>query len=200
MFNFNNNPKLIYDNIKELLSEGVINRKHAFHTPVFSNINNNFVASRIVVLRKFDSDNMSINFHTDYRSPKIKNLNKTTNSKFIFYDTKLKLQLRIKTISKINNQNNITKEAWENTKLISRKCYLTEKSPSSESELPQDGIPLSLVGIEPTKKESEKGYKNFAVIQNSILEIDWLYLNFKGHRRLKIKLENNNASFKWLIP
>ena len=178
MFNFNNNPKLIYDNIKELLSEGVINRKHAFHTPVFSNINNNFVASRIVVLRKFDSDNMSMNFHTDYRSPKIKNLNKNTNSKFIFYDTKLKLQLRIKTISKINNQNNITKEAWDNTKLISRKCYLTEKSPSSESELPQDGIPLSLVGIEPTKKESEKGYKNFAVIQNSILEIDWLYLNF----------------------
>ena len=39
---------------------------------------------------------------------------------------------------------------WEKTKLFSRKCYLTEKAPSSVYNLPEDGIDESLEGREPT--------------------------------------------------
>jgi len=191
----------IFEDIKKNLTRSVKDRKHTFHTPVFSNINNeNSIESRVVVLRQFDSQNMVLNFHTDVRSPKITSLKKNNNSLFVFYDYKLKIQLRIKTVSIINNQNTIAEEMWEKTKLFSRKCYLTEKAPSSVTSLPEDGIDESLKGKEPTLEESKKGYKNFTVVQNEIQQIDWLYLAASGHRRLKVILKNKIPSFEWIIP
>ena len=125
---FEENPITIYENIKNLLANGAKDRTHAFHTPVFSNnIENNLTESRVVVLRKFDENLLKLNFHTDMRSPKIKSLLKNYNSFFVFYDPKIKIQLRIKTQSIVNNKNNVTKISWEQTRLFSRKCYLTKK-------------------------------------------------------------------------
>jgi len=195
------NTKEIFADIKRNLRRGVNDRKHTFHTPVFCNVDdNNAIESRIVVLRQFDSENMVLNFHTDFRSPKVYSLKKNNISLFVFYDYKLKIQLRIKTISLINNQNIIADEMWRETKLYSRKCYLTKKAPSSITDLPEDGIDNSLKGREPTLEESEKGYKNFTVIQNQIQQIDWLYLEASGHRRLKIILQKKIPFFQWIIP
>ena len=195
------NTNEIFEDIKRNLTRGVKDRKHTFHTPVFCNVDNeNSIESRVVVLRQFDSPNMVLNFHTDFRSPKILGLQQNNNSLLVFYDHKLKIQLRIKTTSTINNQNKVTQEMWEQTKLFSRKCYLTEKAPSSSTNLPEDGIDESLGGREPTLEESERGYKNFTVVQNQIQQIDWLYLAASGHRRLKIILEKQIPSFQWIIP
>ena len=195
------NTNEIFEDIKRNLTRGVKDRKHTFHTPVFCNVDNeNSIESRVVVLRQFDSPNMVLNFHTDFRSPKILGLQQNNNSLLVFYDHKLKIQLRIKTTSTINNQNKVTQEMWEQTKLFSRKCYLTEKAPSSSTNLPEDGIDQSLGGREPTLEESERGYKNFTVVQNQIQQIDWLYLAASGHRRLKIILEKQIPSFHWIIP
>ena len=195
------NTNEIFEDIKKNLTIGVKNRKHSFHTPVFCNIDDQkTIESRVVVLREFDSHNMILNFHTDFRSPKIADLMQNNNSLFVFYDQKLKVQLRIKTISSINNQNIITEKMWERTKLVSRKCYLTQKPPSSVTSLPEDGIDENLKGKEPTLEESEKGYKNFTVIQNKIHQIDWLYLAASGHRRLKVILKDSVPSFHWIIP
>ena len=195
------NTSEIFEDIKRNLTRGVKDRKHTFHTPVFCNGDNeNNIESRVVVLRQFDSPNMVLNFHTDFRSPKILGLQQNNNSLLVFYDHKLKIQLRIKTTSTINNQNKVTQEMWEQTKLFSRKCYLTEKAPSSSTNLPEDGIDQSLGGREPTIEESERGYKNFTVVQNQIQQIDWLYLAASGHRRLKIILEKQIPSFHWIIP
>jgi len=191
----------IFDDIKKQLTKGVKDRKHGFHTPVFSNLYaDSSIESRVVVMRKFDSEKMIINFHTDFRSPKVNSLNKFNNSLFVFYDQELKIQLRIKTISKINNQNEITKKRWDETKLLSRKCYLTSKYPSSCTTIAEDGIPGHLTGREPEFKESEKGYPNFTVVENKIYEIDWLFLKISGHRRLKIELNNPVPTFQWIIP
>ena len=195
------NSSKIFEDIKRNLTRGVKDRKHSFHTPVFSNIDNeDSITSRVVVLRQFDSANMILNFHTDFRSPKTFSLQENNNSLFVFYDHKMKTQLRIKTTSTVNNQNNITEEMWEKTKLFSRKCYLTEKAPSSNTNLPEDGIDESLRGKEPSLEESEKGYKNFTVVQNQIQKIDWLYLAASGHRRLKITMEDKMPSYQWIIP
>ena len=195
------NTNEIFEDIKRNLTRGVKDRKHTFHTPVFCNVDNeNSIESRVVVLRQFDSPNMVLNFHTDFRSPKILGLQQNNNSLLVFYDHKLKIQLRIKTTSIINNQNKVTQEMWDQTKLFSRKCYLTEKAPSSSTNLPEDGIDQSLGGREPTIEESERGYKNFTVVQNQIQQIDWLYLAASGHRRLKIILEKQIPSFQWIIP
>ena len=176
------NTHEIFEEIKKNLTRGVKDRKHAFHNPVFCNIDQDGgVDSRVVVLRKFDP---------------IKN----NKSMLVFYDHKLKIQMRIKTTSIINYQNEIAKEMWDKTKLLSRKCYLTSKDPSSFTSLPEDGIPEHLIGKEPEFEESEKGYKNFTVIENKINEIDWLYLKISGHRRLNLLFQNNKPQFQWLIP
>ena len=125
---------------------------------------------------------------------------KNNISFFVFYDSKIKIQIRVKTRSIINNKNNVTKNSWEQTRLFSRKCYLTTKAPSSITNIPEDGIPIHLKGIDPKKDESEKGYENFVVIENQILNIDWLYLSSSGHRRLNINIKNNENLFEWKIP
>ena len=197
----NKNFESIFKEIKNLLYLGANNRKHSFHTPTFSNISKKMtLESRIVVLRKFDEEKLFLNFHTDFRSPKILDLKKNNNSSFLFYDHSIKIQLRIKTISSINNQNEIAKQSWDLTQLSSRKCYLTKKRPSSKTNIPEDGLPKHLQGIDPIKNESEGGYNNFAVIQNKIESIDWLYLSYSGHKRLSINFKNNIPEFSWLIP
>lgn len=195
------NPNIIFNNIKELLSIGTKDRNHSFHTPVFSSISdNNLSNSRVVVLRKFNKNNFTLNFHTDYRSPKIIDLRKNNLTNFVFYDSKIKIQLRIKTITKIHYNNKITFDVWQQTRLSSRKCYLTKKSPSSLTNKAEDGILSHLKGVDPSELESEMGYKNFSVIENTIKDIDWLYLAASGHRRLKITLKKNKPIFQWLIP
>ena len=195
------NSESIFKNIIDLLSKAVKNRRHPYHTPVFSNTTTkNLVESRVIVLRKFDEINFLLNFHTDFRSPKIKNLKNTSSSYMLFYDPKIKIQLRIKTLSTIHNLNSVSKKAWDYTKLASRKCYLTQSPPTSTTSKPEDGIPDHLIGTDPSKHESETGYKNFAVIENKIKNIDWLYLKSSGHRRLNINCTQKNPKFKWLIP
>mgnify|MGYP004057561975 CR=1 FL=1 len=57
----NKSPERILSNIIGHLNRGTKDRSHGFHTPVFSNISaNNIIDSRIVVLRKFDSQKINI--------------------------------------------------------------------------------------------------------------------------------------------
>ena len=194
-------PESILADIKKLLLKAVNDRKSPYHNPVFSNISkNNIVESRTVVLRNFNEENNILNFHTDLRSPKIKDIQKNNKTNFLFYDSSVKIQLRIKTISKINNLNNITKSFWKITKLSSRKCYLSIKAPSSKTNSAEDSIPVHLTGIDPNKEESEKGYENFAVVRNKIKIIEWLNLSASGHRRLRIHINQSIIKYSWLIP
>jgi len=201
MKQFTENPQKILSSIKTSLSNAVKDRKHGFHLPIFTNLTKNGgISSRIVVLRKFNPNNNLINFHTDKRSKKISELTKNPKTYFVFYDFKEKIQLRLNTISKVNYKNQVSSESWEKTKLSSRKCYLSKKKPGSISNIAEDGIEYHLIGVDPKKNESELGYKNFAVIENKIISIDWLYLSSSGHRRLSIKLDNKDVEFNWIIP
>ena len=196
----NENPQEILTSIKSKLLEGVTNRNHGFHTPVFSNIDlKQKISSKIVVLRNYNSYENFLSFHTDYRSKKIKEIMKNPQTHLNFYDQKEKIQLRIQTTSEINFNNHVTSEAWKKTKLSSRKCYLTKKAPSSFTDIAEDGIPNHLSDKDPLEKESEIGYSNFTVIKNIIKKIDWLYLSSNGHKRLLINFLNKET-FQWLIP
>lgn len=195
------NTEKIFDNIKIQLSEGVKNRQHGFHTPIFSNLKKDGrTSSRMVVLRKFDSSKMKINFHSDIRSKKIQEVKLKPETNFLFYDPKIKIQLRLTTFSTVHHNDNVTLMAWNQTQLLSRKCYLTESAPSSLSKIATDGLPKHLQGTDPSRNESEKGYINFSVISNRIKQIEWLYLSSAGHRRLLININSKKQIYNWLIP
>ena len=181
-----------------MLDDAVINRSSQFRIPTFICGNQSDFDGRIVVLRKSDQSNNRLQFHSDIRSDKIEKLKKNPNAAMLFYDKEEKIQVRLKVQCIVNHNNNVTKESWSKTQHISRKCYLVDNGPGTESDIPTSGLKPELDNFEFTMEQSEEGYKNFTVIQCKVKSIEWLYLAAKGHRRARFNLETNKDT--WLVP
>ena len=184
----------------EKLCHGVTDGKDDFHTMIFSNIINNEVDSRCVILRQFDGDKRILVFNTDIRSPKVEAIRLNPKTHCLFYHFREKIQLRISTYSEVHCNGKIHNIGWENTTLSSRKCYLTKYKPSQEIDKMADGISYHLRGKIPSDQESQLGKTNFAVVVNKIISIDWLYLSSKGHRRARYDFEGEEIKKCWLAP
>ena len=194
-----------YEDFKEIkkkiwlmLDDAVTNRSSQFRIPVFVCGDQKDFDGRIVVLRKSDQSNNLLQFHSDIRSDKINKLKNNKNASMLFYDKEEKIQLRLKVECTVNHNNEITKESWTKTGHISRKCYLVDNGPGTESSTPTSGLKPELDNFEFTMEQSEEGYKNFTVIQCKIKSIEWLYLAAKGHRRARFDLVDNKNY--WLVP
>ena len=181
-----------------MLEDAVSNRTSPFRIPVFICSHQDEVDGRIVVLRKSDRENNLLQFHTDFRSPKVEILKNNNKASLLFYDKEEKIQLRVKVNCEINNKNSITEESWKKTQHISRRCYLTDSPPGTSSENPTSGMISKLEDFDYTMDQSEEGFKNFTVIKCTIKTIEWLYLAAKGHRRAMFDIENKKDS--WLVP
>ena len=193
-----NNIDLILDEIWSLLQRGVVDRNEDFRLPVVIVSATDSAEGRIVVLRGAFKDKNILRFHTDFRSSKIKSLKENKKIYFVFYNKKRKIQVRAEGVAIVHKDNEITKEAWTKTQMMSRKCYLSPQAPGdfindSASDLSKD------MGNEiPTYEQSEMGYKNFCVIESKIKSFEWLYLASQGHRRAKFMLDENKST--WLVP
>ena len=190
--------KEIKKKIWSMLDDAVSNRSSQFRIPVFVCGDQKDFDGRIVVLRKSDQSNNLLQFHSDIRSDKITKLKNNKNASMLFYDKEEKIQVRLKVECTINHNNEITKESWSKTGHISRKCYLVDNGPGTESSTPTSGLKPELDNFEFSMEESEEGYKNFTVIQCKIKSIEWLYLAAKGHRRARFNLDYNKEY--WLVP
>ena len=194
-----------YENLEEIqnkywsmLDDAVTNRGSPFRIPVFICAHQDEVDGRIVVLRKSDRANNLLQFHTDFRSPKVDILKKNNKASLLFYDKEEKIQLRVKVDCEINNQNPKTEESWKKTQHIKKRRNLTDSPPGTSSENPTSGMISKLEDFDYTMEQSEDGYKNFTVIKCNIKSIEWLYLAAKGHRRAIFDLETNKNN--WLVP
>jgi len=194
-----------YEDFKEIkkkiwlmLDDAVTNRDSQFRIPIFICGDQSSFDGRIVVLRKSDQQNRLVQFHSDIRSDKIEKLKKNPNAAMLFYDKEEKIQVRLKVECTVNHNNDVTKESWSKTQHISRKCYLVDNGPGTESDIPTSGLKPELDNFEFTIEQSEEGYKNFTVIQCKVKSIEWLYLAAKGHRRARFDLETNKDT--WLVP
>jgi len=181
-----------------MLDDAITNRSSQFRIPTFICGDQSDFDGRIIVLRKSDQLNNTVQFHSDIRSDKIGKLKKNPKAAMLFYDKDEKIQVRLKIECVVNHNNEVTKESWSKTQHISRKCYLVDNGPGSESEIPTSGLKSELDNFEFTMKQSEEGYKNFTVIQCKIKSIEWLYLAAKGHRRARFDLETKKDT--WLVP
>ena len=189
----------IKEKIWSLFNDAVSYRSSPFRLPVFICGDQSDFDGRIVVLRKSDQSNNLIQFHSDIRSDKIAKLKKNKNSSMLFYDKEEKIQVRLKVECVINFNNDVTKESWLKTGHMSRKCYLLDNGPGTESPTPTSGLKPELDNFEFTIEQSEEGYKNFTVIQCKIKSIEWLYLAAKGHRRARFESGDDKKEY-WLVP
>ena len=188
----------IKNKIWSVLDNAIKDRNSQFRIPVFICGSQDDFDGRIVVIRKSDQSRNLIQYHSDIRSNKIAKLKDNKNASMLFYDKEEKIQIRLKVECTINYDNEITKESWLKTGHMSRKCYLVDNGPGTESSSPTSGLKPELDNFEFTMEQSEAGYKNFTVIQCKIQNMEWLYLAAKGHRRAKFDLKNNKE--QWLVP
>ena len=196
----------IIKKIWSMLSDAIKNRSSQFRIPTFICGNQNDFDGRIVVLRRSNIDERLLQFHSDIRSEKISKLKSNNKAALLFYDKEEKIQVRAKVECTINHKNKITEESWSKTAHISRKCYLVENGPGTETENPTSGLKPELDNFDYTMEESEKGYENFTVIQCKVISFEWLYLAAKGHRRARFEYGDNLGSGTtfvkktWLVP
>lgn len=198
--NFYNNKDLILDEIWSLLSKGVTDRNEDFRLPTVVLNSEGGPNARIVVLRGAFKEKRTLRFHTDIRSEKISFIKRSNQIYFLFYNKKKKIQVRASGKAVIHYKDDITKEVWEKTKIISRKCYLAINAPGTISKIPTSGISEQYEDKNVPIQESESGYENFSIIESEIDTFEWLYLASKGHRRAKIKLKDSNSDFQWVTP
>lgn len=190
----------IYRDCWHRLVNGVHSAKSAFHTPAIASINNGFPEIRTVVLRKALPEQQKLIFHSDVRSPKIKQLQSNPALSWLFYDDKAKIQLRIKSQASLHHLNELSQSRWNESRLQSRSCYLVEPAPSVVSGKATDGYPAGFNRNELNEASLLPGYAHFVVVVCQVLEIDWLYLNHDGHRRAQFVLDEIGVSKNWLVP
>ena len=174
-----------------LLKDGVKNGKSPYHLFSLTTINKRYPETRTVVLRDVEVDPLKIFFNTDYRSPKIKDIQSNPFCSALFYDANRKVQLRLKCESVIHYLDDIAFSRWQKTALQSRKCYMGPFSPGSKIDKWHPNFPLDLKKKNPTKESSEAGYKNFSSIELKINELDILELHHDGHIRFQCSKEKN---------
>ncbi len=180
-----------------MLARGVADRRSAFRTPALASVGTDGAPSvRTVVLRGLDPVAPAMRFHTDRRSEKVSELQKSPIVSLLFYDAGLKLQLRASGIAKLHADDDIAREGWAMALAMSRACYTQVQAPG-EPVIDPASLP-QLAGV---PNGDPSGFENFAVIGVAITAIDWLYLGFRGHRRARFTWDaDGKASAQWLAP
>ncbi len=187
-----------YDNIEQtlitadqILSDAVENAKTLFHSPTVSSIEDSKIVSRVMVLREFNLKDRFMRFHTDYRSPKIKQYKKNSTASVLGYDPILKVQIKLQGTIESHYHNSVTRNAWDGSTNRSKKCYSVRGGSSFKIDNPnkydlKDG-------------NIEDGYMNFAVLIFTFNSLEFLHLKSSGHRRA-LHTWNDNYASQWLVP
>jgi pyridoxamine 5'-phosphate oxidase len=183
------------------LLNGSLKGRDPMHNPTVANINEHGVNLRTVVLRKVNTEEKTLTFHTDIRSGKWDELNKNDNISWLFYDTAGRYQIRVSGKANLHHNDTITDEAWVKSSPNARKIYMGNIAPSKISEMPTSGVPAAFENAEPTIEQSETGRKNFGLVITKVHWMEWLWLNSDGHRRASFTYNDDNSiEANWLVP
>ena len=184
------------EKIWQELAVGDSQRKHPYHVPAIATVSPTQSARvRTVVLRASSQEGRFVQFHTDMRSPKVTEIRDNSSVAALFYNPETKFQLRISGVAVVHHEDSIADSAWEKTRLLSRRCYLS--TPPGEPLNKQNfGLPEKLTGRQPTEKESAAARVNFGVVRITVEEIDALELHYSGHKRHLFSWDERLQQFK----
>ena len=150
--------------------------------------------TRNVVLRDFSIENLTLRFHTDKRSSKIKDIKINKDICLIGYDKRAKLQIRIDAEAYSIDNEEILLEIWQKMYPMSRECYRVAKSPGDKIES------LAEIKFNDENDSNLVGFDNFVAVQCNIKSMEILYLSHTGHIRAKYINDNGILKGEWLVP
>ena len=174
-----------------ILNNAVENAKTLFHTLAVSSIDNNQIATRVMVLREFNLKERYIRFHTDYRAAKIDHYSENNSASVLGYDPSLKIQIKLQGSISVHYNDYLTQAAWEGSTTRSKKCYSVKGGSTLEISDPKE--------YDLKDGNIEDGYMNFAVLKFSFNNLEFLHLKSSGHRRA-LHSWNESLTSTWLVP
>ncbi len=160
---------------------------------------------RTLVLRRCEPESRTLTWHTDLRSPKCQQILKDCRTSVLFWDPAERVQLTLRGTSVVRSIGPRVDEAWEQSKLISRRAYLGSLSPGTRQEQMCVNFPKEFADSPPSEEESEEGKTNFGVITTRIQEMDLVILRQSGNVRAKFywnaeESGEGNWEASWVCP
>lgn len=181
-----------------LLVRGGADRKSPCHTPVVASVDAaGLPSARVMVLRQADPAAGTLRFHTDARSPKVRELDGRPVAVLAYHPGE-NVQLRISGVARIAG--GTTADAWwHQSTPFARRCYMAQAAPGSPLPGPASGLPEWIEGQQPTIEQITPARPNFAVLWVDVTGIDWLHLTNSGHRRAVFAAADGWAG-AWVVP
>ena len=178
------------------LQNAAASSRAPFHFATVATVANGDPRARTVVLRTVDSDTKTLEFHTDRRSPKYREISRQPAIAWLFYDQALKTQLRINARATLHHNDAISQSSWDHGNPGSHRCYCSHSAPGTKADHADSGLPEALLG---GGVDYSSGYEQFVVVRTRVSEIDWLLLRGQGHVRARF-CYGDPPSQTWLIP
>lgn len=175
-----------------MIDSGVQDRRAAFHIAQVASIDQaGKPCIRSMVLRGFDPSANVLLFHTDHRSPKVKEIRDRPHIALHFYDREAKIQLRLACDTKLQHDDFVSASVWQLLNPASRKCYEQSCSPGEAIATPE------LLHKAPAL-DGDDAFQNFSILRAKISTIEWLYLSAFGHRRARFSWCEGEHTRTWL--
>lgn len=161
----------LWDRAWSHLRRATADKKHAFRYPVLCTEGERGPEGRVVVMRNCSERNRRIEFFTDYRSPKCREIQGDSQVTFVWYDPKGRLQIRGKGRATIVLNEPWVEATWESLGEQQKAEYSSLARPG-ESRWNHD---------EDLAQPGKCGY--FAVVRTTLESVDLLELSPGGHQR-----------------
>ena len=197
--------RLLADAWEGLLA-AVPDGRHEWHVPVLSTIDDQGRPSaRVVVLRDVQPespDGPLLRCHTDRRSRKVQEMDGArAQAAWTFYERERKVQLRMVGRTVVHVDDDIADQAWAQSTVSSRRCYMAPHGPSDMLPGWDPNLPEAWMTSVPDLEASESGRINFAVLRTVVQEMERLELHHDGHIRSRWRWDGGDlVESCWLAP
>lgn len=153
--------------------------------------------ARTVVIRSVDAHARQIAFHTDRRSPKVKELHADPRVTVIGYDMEAGQQVRIEGLAHLHIGDSEALAAWGASRADTRLNYQSDLSPGEKLDDPRKG---DVRPVSNRRNAKKAGFDHFCRVVIEVTKIDWLSLATDGHRRAIHHWAGDNWDSSWVAP
>jgi len=169
-----------------LLFQATRKRSHPMKTPVVGTYDTDTRAPylRTVILRGVAIQDRKIDFYTDARSPKVRQLRAHPQLSWLFWDDKKSIQVRARGIPMLHHGDEVARNRWQQIGLEGRKNYAGAVPPGTPAEEATRGLPDFWQDDMPLR-QSEYAFDHFMLVATEVLEMDCLLLHPGGHQRIQ---------------
>ncbi len=169
------------------LRRATVDKKHPFRYFVLASVLDNQVHQRTLALRSID-EQQHIWAYTDFRTPKIKQLQDNPQVSLLFFHPRKWLQIRVQAIAQIHYQDETTAAVWKGISVHSQKDYTTALPPGTSLETSEKVEYL---------EEQVNYFCRMAFVPQSV---ELLQIRREGHLRAKFQSQDNTWKGSWLVP